>query len=163
MLTRNSRLLRTTLKRFQSTTATPVVLSLEQFAQQANVSVQDAKSLLQSQSALSFENNSLLSNAIIVNADAVAQQITSTLNPEQLKQELDSVLSKLQLDLAELKPLQEQKAALDAKAHKRINTYWYGTTAYLIAQMAYYAKLTWIDYGWDVMEPITYMTYGFFL
>lgn len=56
----------------------------------------------------------------------------------------------------QLVPLDEKKRLLDHKAHKRgVRIAWLGLGA-LCAQWGLMARLTWWEYSWDVMEPISY-------
>ena len=60
-----------------------------------------------------------------------------------------------------LQPLEESKALLDAKAAKRTNFLVWGGLAYMAVQFGFLARLTWWEYSWDIMEPVTYfITYG---
>ncbi|KAI8818294.1 uncharacterized protein EV422DRAFT_580053 [Fimicolochytrium jonesii] len=66
-----------------------------------------------------------------------------------LMRELDKVM-------AELGPLAETKRMLDEKAHKTgVRMAWAGLAA-LCTQFGLMARLTWWEYSWDVMEPISY-------
>ncbi|KAI9104056.1 hypothetical protein DFS34DRAFT_646275 [Phlyctochytrium arcticum] len=56
----------------------------------------------------------------------------------------------------QLLPLKETKAVLDKKASKSsVRIAWIGLGA-LCAQWGIMARLTWWEYSWDVMEPISY-------
>ncbi|KAI9357258.1 hypothetical protein DFJ73DRAFT_821075 [Zopfochytrium polystomum] len=58
---------------------------------------------------------------------------------------------------AELAPLSAKKLKLDRTAHRRgVVTNWIGLAA-LCAQWGIMARLTWWEYSWDVMEPISYI------
>ncbi|KAJ3264074.1 hypothetical protein HK104_006528 [Borealophlyctis nickersoniae] len=66
---------------------------------------------------------------------------------------IQKVLEKVE---AELLPLQERKRQLDLRAattSRRLA--WFGLGA-LCAQWGLMARLTWWEYSWDVMEPISY-------
>jgi len=61
----------------------------------------------------------------------------------------------------EFLPLYLQKKELDAKANSYTNLVVYGGLGYLVAQWAFLARLTWWEFNWDVMEPVTYfVTFG---
>jgi len=57
----------------------------------------------------------------------------------------------------ELQPLQEQRTALEQKAHRTATTYIWLGFGYCVVQGALVARLTWWELSWDVMEPVTYM------
>eukprot|EP00795_Rhopilema_esculentum_P012895 gene12896-3647_t len=62
---------------------------------------------------------------------------------------------------SELEPLEDSKALLDQKAARRTNILVWGGLAYMAAQFGFLARLTWWEYSWDIMEPVTYfVTYG---
>ncbi|KNC98707.1 uncharacterized protein SPPG_06385 [Spizellomyces punctatus DAOM BR117] len=66
-----------------------------------------------------------------------------------LRHELESVEN-------QLVPLRDTKKALDEKAHRSsVRIAWLGLGA-LCAQWGIMARLTWWEYSWDVMEPISY-------
>ena len=62
---------------------------------------------------------------------------------------------------SELAPLEESKIVLDDKAARRTNILVWGGLAYMAVQFGFLARLTWWEYSWDIMEPVTYfVTYG---
>lgn len=61
----------------------------------------------------------------------------------------------------ELAPLEEQKALIDARAAQRTNVLIWSGLGYMALQFGFLARLTWWEYSWDIMEPVTYfVTYG---
>lgn len=55
----------------------------------------------------------------------------------------------------------QMKNELDAKADSRTNLVIWGGLAYMAVQFGILARLTWWEYSWDIMEPVTYfITYG---
>ena len=67
-------------------------------------------------------------------------------------------LEKLQL---ELKPLEELKTEIDSRSAKRTTAVVWGGLAYMALQFGLLARLTWWEYSWDIMEPVTYFVgYG---
>ncbi|XP_037930597.1 calcium uniporter protein, mitochondrial-like, partial [Teleopsis dalmanni] len=61
----------------------------------------------------------------------------------------------------QLKPLEKQKLDLASQAERKINIMtWVGLTL-MSVQFGILARLTWWEYSWDIMEPVTYfVTYG---
>ena len=67
-------------------------------------------------------------------------------------------LEKLQL---ELKPLEELKTEIESRSAKRTTAVVWGGLAYMALQFGLLARLTWWEYSWDIMEPVTYFVgYG---
>jgi len=57
---------------------------------------------------------------------------------------------------AEYIALSKQKEVLDARAHSYANKWVFGCGLYMIAQAGVLARLTWWEFSWDIMEPVTY-------
>ncbi|RHY33526.1 hypothetical protein DYB32_001582 [Aphanomyces invadans] len=68
----------------------------------------------------------------------------------------------LEADLAAIMPehdaLLHLRKQLDESAHKRTAIYCYLSSAGLVGMGGLYAWLTFVQYSWDIMEPITYFT-----
>ncbi|XP_068142110.1 calcium uniporter protein, mitochondrial isoform X2 [Drosophila tropicalis] len=61
----------------------------------------------------------------------------------------------------ELEPLEEKKIALSKKAARRTNIMTWMGLGLMSVQFGILARLTWWEYSWDIMEPVTYfVTYG---
>ncbi|XP_070141217.1 calcium uniporter protein, mitochondrial isoform X2 [Drosophila kikkawai] len=72
----------------------------------------------------------------------------------QLAKELESLRY-------ELEPLEEQKLELSKKAARRTNFMTWMGLGLMSVQFGILARLTWWEYSWDIMEPVTYfVTYG---
>jgi len=56
----------------------------------------------------------------------------------------------------EIFPLMREKLALDAKAYAFSDTVLFGGLGAFAAQYIFLARLTWWEFNWDVMEPVTY-------
>lgn len=86
----------------------------------------------------------------------------NTIDSERL---LDSKRESIETQLiainSELAPLQSVKEKLDKKAAASTNTLaWFGISA-MAFQFGVLAQLTWFEYSWDIVEPITYfVTYA---
>ncbi|PIK50999.1 putative calcium uniporter protein, mitochondrial, partial [Apostichopus japonicus] len=89
-------------------------------------------------------------------------QLYSTLHVEehQLHREKD-LRKKMEKLQSELQPLEELKWELDQKAANRTNYLVWGGLGVMGLQFGLLARLTWWEYSWDIVEPITYfVTYG---
>merc|ERR1712223_107739 len=76
----------------------------------------------------------------------------------QQEQRLVRELEALKDDLA---PLEEQKSIMSAQAEKRTNNLTWLGLGLMSVQFGILARLTWWEYSWDIMEPVTYfVTYG---
>ena len=72
------------------------------------------------------------------------------LNKErELRKQLEELRS-------ELLPLETQCQELMEKSTKRTTYLSWGLLAYMCAQAGFFARLTFVNYSWDLMEPITY-------
>ena len=78
----------------------------------------------------------------------------------QLTQELE-LRGELEELRSELAPLEAQRGSLTQRAQKRTNAVIWGGMAFMSLQFGFFARLTWWEYSWDIMEPVTYfVTYG---
>lgn len=92
----------------------------------------------------------------------IIARLYNNLNVDQycLQQE-QQVLGRLEELRTQLEPLEKVKGELEAKASFRTNLLLWGGLAYMAAQFGILARLTWWEYSWDIMEPVTYfITYG---
>jgi hypothetical protein len=51
---------------------------------------------------------------------------------------------------------EEKRLACEAKARRATTAFAWGGLTYLSVQWGFLARLTWWDYSWDLMEPVTY-------
>ena len=64
--------------------------------------------------------------------------------------------------MKELKPYLELNDQIRAQADRQALLIQYGVLAYMCGLWGVLFRLTWWEYSWDIMEPITYfITYGF--
>jgi calcium uniporter protein, mitochondrial len=68
----------------------------------------------------------------------------------------DDLLKKLELYKNELEPLEKQKEILAIKAKKHTNRMIWLGLGMMSMQAGILARLTWFDYSWDIVEPISY-------
>ncbi|XP_033005014.1 calcium uniporter protein, mitochondrial isoform X1 [Lacerta agilis] len=92
----------------------------------------------------------------------LVQQLYTTLCIEehQLNKEKELV-GRLEDLKQQLAPLEKVRMEIRRKAEKRTTWVLWGGLAYMATQFGILARLTWWEYSWDIMEPVTYfITYG---
>ncbi|XP_036403394.1 calcium uniporter protein, mitochondrial [Megalops cyprinoides] len=92
----------------------------------------------------------------------LVQQLYTTLRIEehQLSKERE-LIGRLEDLNSQLRPLEKVKEELSRKAERRTTWVLWGGMAYMATQFGILARLTWWEYSWDIMEPVTYfITYG---
>ncbi|XP_066991417.2 calcium uniporter protein, mitochondrial [Anabrus simplex] len=92
----------------------------------------------------------------------LVNQLYEALNVEehQLKKERELLVKLEELKVA-LEPLEEKRQELEAMASRRTNALTWVGLGLMSVQFGILARLTWWEYSWDIMEPVTYfVTYG---
>uniref|UniRef100_A0AAZ1XAQ5 Calcium uniporter protein n=1 Tax=Oreochromis aureus TaxID=47969 RepID=A0AAZ1XAQ5_OREAU len=92
----------------------------------------------------------------------LVQQLYTTLriDEHQLSKERE-LIGRLEDLNSQLRPLEKVKEELSKKAERRTTWVLWGGMAYMATQFGILARLTWWEYSWDIMEPVTYfITYG---
>ncbi|XP_072439622.1 calcium uniporter protein, mitochondrial isoform X1 [Chiloscyllium punctatum] len=109
------------------------------------------------QESLSHEDAATMNDVKIL-----VQQLFTTLNIEQHQLHKERELQKRVEELhAQIEPLEKIKSELARKAEKRSSWVLWGGMAFMATQFGILARLTWWEYSWDIMEPVTYfITYG---
>jgi len=95
---------------------------------------------------------------IYLNPLEIAKEVEKSLQLPDIHLNLKKkkeLLEKLKEDFI---PLQQQKDLLEAKAHRFVQIISYGILFFLVGQILLFGRLTWWDYDWGVMEPVTYFT-----
>ncbi|EDO31988.1 predicted protein [Nematostella vectensis] len=98
----------------------------------------------------------------LAHVKTLIHQLYSSMNIEehQLQKE-EKLLSKLEEIKADLQPMEKLKSELNDKAAKRANFLVWGGLGFMAVQFGLLARLTWWEYSWDIMEPVTYFVgYG---
>ncbi|XP_051897273.1 calcium uniporter protein, mitochondrial [Pristis pectinata] len=92
----------------------------------------------------------------------LVQQLFTTLRIEEHQLNKERELKRRVEELnAQIEPLEKVKLELDRKAEKRSTWVLWGGMAFMATQFGILARLTWWEYSWDIMEPVTYfITYG---
>ena len=71
------------------------------------------------------------------------------------------LVSELEELKRQISPLEEQRKLLSIQAEKRTNQITWLGLGMMSVQFGILARLTWWEYSWDIMEPVTYfVTYG---
>ncbi|KAF3429044.1 hypothetical protein E2986_04787 [Frieseomelitta varia] len=71
------------------------------------------------------------------------------------------VLAELEAVRLELEPLEQKLRELDATAERKANMFIWVCLVLMSIQFSGLARLTWWEYSWDIMEPVTYfVNYG---
>ncbi|CAH1793900.1 unnamed protein product [Owenia fusiformis] len=88
---------------------------------------------------------------------SLLSKLHSTLNVEehQLQRERD-LISKLEDLKVEIEPLEKSKLNLELYSKKRVNRLAWMGLGMMGIQFGLFARLTWWEYSWDIMEPVTY-------
>ncbi|XP_065815891.1 calcium uniporter protein, mitochondrial isoform X2 [Labrus bergylta] len=92
----------------------------------------------------------------------LVQQLYTTLriDEHQLAKERE-LIARLEDLNTELEPLEKVKKELSRRAERRTATLLWTGMAFMATQFGVLARLTWWEYSWDIMEPVTYfITYG---
>ncbi|XP_069394386.1 calcium uniporter protein, mitochondrial isoform X1 [Paralichthys olivaceus] len=92
----------------------------------------------------------------------LVQQLYTTLRIEdhQLSKERE-LIGRLEDLNSQIRPLEKVREELSKKAERRTTWVLWGGMAYMATQFGILARLTWWEYSWDIMEPVTYfITYG---
>ncbi|XP_045558275.1 calcium uniporter protein, mitochondrial isoform X1 [Salmo salar] len=92
----------------------------------------------------------------------LVQQLYTTMHIEehQLSKEKELVVRLEDLN-SQLRPLEKVREELSRKAERRTTWVLWGGMAYMATQFGILARLTWWEYSWDIMEPVTYfITYA---
>ncbi|XP_053244551.1 calcium uniporter protein, mitochondrial isoform X2 [Podarcis raffonei] len=92
----------------------------------------------------------------------LVQQLYTTLCIEEHQLNKEKELVRRLEDLKQqLAPLEKVRMEIRRKAEKRTTWVLWGGLAYMATQFGILARLTWWEYSWDIMEPVTYfITYG---
>ncbi|KAK6641496.1 hypothetical protein RUM44_013208 [Polyplax serrata] len=92
----------------------------------------------------------------------LVHQLYEALNVEehQIKKERDLCTRLEELKL-ELEPMEQKKLELHKLAERQTNVLTWVGLGLMSVQFGILARLTWWEYSWDIMEPVTYfVTYG---
>ncbi|KAK0425391.1 hypothetical protein QR680_009177 [Steinernema hermaphroditum] len=81
----------------------------------------------------------------------------AVLNVDEYKLDRErTLLKRLEETKVALKPLEEKKRIIDEECEKRSERVLWAGFAAMGLQTGIFARLTWWEYSWDIMEPVTY-------
>ncbi|XP_063532502.1 calcium uniporter protein, mitochondrial [Cydia strobilella] len=92
----------------------------------------------------------------------LVNQLYETLNvrEHQIRKERE-IRSQLEKVTAEIQPLEEKRLSLEVETSRRTSALTWVGLGLMGVQFGVLARLTWWEYSWDIMEPVTYfVTYG---
>lgn len=103
---------------------------------------------------------------------AVVASLHAVLNVNEFKVDRErKLIEKLEEVETELKPMEEVKSRIDVECEMHSERIMWGMFAAMGIQTGIFARLTWWEYSWDIMEPVTYFatyatviaSYGYYL
>jgi hypothetical protein len=138
-------------------------ITVDEFYRWANeygVDNSDAKILLKalhtSAVVQHFESNAELSKFIFLKPDELLFNVANSLGLRLLSKGDGTNLAALARVEREIAVLDQEKQKFDSIARKHANKLMFGLFVALLAQFGILADMVWIDFNWDIMEPITY-------
>ncbi|KAF2077208.1 hypothetical protein CYY_001462 [Polysphondylium violaceum] len=101
-----------------------------------------------------------LQSTVFIKPGHIYQSLYHILDLENKGVGLDKLIEAKKNEIATLKqtikPLEEKKQIIDAKAHRRATIIIYSGLGYCFIQAAALGRLTWWDLSWDIIEPVSY-------
>jgi HPt (histidine-containing phosphotransfer) domain-containing protein len=117
-----------------------------------------ARALHKLGSILHFDTNPELKDHILLNPTGIAANIEKALDLPRLMETRDQLVARIAQLRNELGPLEETRERLMARAARVVDILAWSVLVFLYAQFALFARLTWWESSWDVMEPVTWIT-----
>lgn len=117
-----------------------------------------ARALHKLGSILHFDKNPELKDHILLNPTNIASSIEKALDLPRLAETREQLLLRIEELRKELGPLEATKEKLMARAARVVDIAAWAVLVFLYAQFALFARLTWWESSWDVMEPVTWIT-----
>jgi len=105
---------------------------------------------------LYFHSNPMLNKFIFLSPSYVSNNVAKALNIKFVKSGHGQLLKELEAILPEYLELNDKKVSYDISATKSADRWMKGAGVYLIVQFVILARMVWIDFNWDIMEPVTY-------
>jgi len=105
---------------------------------------------------LYFHQNEDLKGRIYLKADRAQKVLEDCLQLKFLTTHAPQLQKELEQILPLYIPLNKEKLLLDDRSLRRAKRWMRATLGYLVIQFSILARMVWIDFNWDIMEPITY-------
>jgi hypothetical protein len=105
-----------------------------------------------------YENNLELREKILLAPKKLSAALERSFNIDFIKLPLSDKRAYIEKLRADLAPLEHLHSGYRLRASSRVRTISYVLLVGLCAQWLLFARLTWWDYSWDVIEPVTYFT-----
>jgi len=107
---------------------------------------------------LYLETNLELNETIFLHPEKISSSIELALDLEHLRRSQEQKLQLITALRAEMETLHEKREKLLKKADTEVQIATWSIFLGLCGQFLLFARLTWWDFSWDVMEPVTYFT-----
>jgi len=129
------------------------------FDQEFSLHINDSEILVQPPKLESLSREELKKISDVKN---LVSQLYEALNIEEFQLNKEQEVAKeLELLQKELKPLEEQRGEIIQHAEEKTSALTWVGLGLMSVQFGILARLTWWEYSWDIMEPVTYfVTYG---
>lgn len=108
---------------------------------------------------LFYGDSHLLSDTIFLKPERVRTGLRATFHGLTASERAAAAAERtrvVNLLVERLQPLVDRKEVLDRRAARFASTIMWGGYAFAAGQLAFIARLTWWEFSWDVMEPISY-------
>jgi len=105
---------------------------------------------------LHFHENDDLKGVIFLKPEVITDALAVALDLKYHTRDAPALRQQLETLLPQYLPLNELKKQYDVRAERNAKWWMKGALVYLTIQFGILARMVWIDFNWDIMEPITY-------
>jgi hypothetical protein len=105
---------------------------------------------------LYFPHNDFLKDYILLSSKEVMNTVVNALDIKLVKRDTQKLKTQLNAILEDYTKLNDQKLALDHQAASGAKWTMRTLFAYICVQFGVMAHMVWVDFNWDIMEPISY-------
>eukprot|EP01080_Neovahlkampfia_damariscottae_P010532 gene10532-3053_t len=93
---------------------------------------------------------------IVLDSERVGLELSQVMDMKRLKREIKEDEEQLEELKEKFHTISLEREKCEEKVDSRLTRWKIGGCLFLTIQGATLAKMTWIDYGWDITEPISY-------